>query len=159
MSAGTTLEGIETARSIMVGRRLAGITVSGDGQKHVLTLDNGEAVTVSGYGDCCAWTYLHDITGLDKAVGPIVGVEPDVERRGGYGDDGDWEVIDALGWKMVTDHPEFGPVTTVFAGRCEHNGYYSGWFEFWLGSSGKATIAVPLDSEVWSLDDTIGGAL
>lgn len=158
MSSETVLRDIDGARLAMIGRRLVGVAVSSDGGFHTLMLDNGESVTVSGIGDCCAWTYLHDITGLEKAVGPIIGVEPDVERRGGHGDDNEWEVIDALGWKLVTDHPEFGPVTTVFAGRCEHNGYYSGWFEFWLGNSGKATIAVPLDSEVWTLDDTIGGA-
>lgn len=62
MSAETVLEGIDGARSAMIGRRLTGVAVSSDGGFHILTLDNGEAVTVSGIGDCCARTYLHDIT-------------------------------------------------------------------------------------------------
>ena len=137
----------------MIGHKISAIHVSGGGSQHVLTLDNGEKITVTGFGDCCARTSLYDITGLDKMIGPVVDIELDKYVRDGTSDD--YYCTDLLGYKIITDHPEFGEVTTVFAGRSVHNGYYSGWFEFVLGEPRrqlKCDIEVPLDSEVWCIE-------
>ena len=144
-------DGLYALKRAMIGHKISAIHVSDSGNKHMLTLDNGKKIIVTGLGDCCAWATLHDITGLDKMIGPVVDIQLDEYISAGLPDDC---CTDLLGYKIITDHPEFGEVTTVFAGRSEHNGFYSGWFEFFVGEPGrrKFDIEVPLNSEVWCIE-------
>lgn len=135
----------------MVGHKISAVHVSDGGNQHMLTLDNGEKITVTGIGDCCARTSLHDITGLDKMIGPVVDVQLDEYIDNGLPDE---YCTDLFGYKIITDHPEFGEATTGFGGRSEHNGWYSGWFSLLVGElrHSECNIEIPLDSEVWCIE-------
>lgn len=77
-------------------------------------------------GDCCSYSYFWDLIGYDKLVaGPVVSVA-DVSLEDPPPDEQSY-VTEAYGFEIVTDHPEFGEVTTVLSFRNDSNGYYGGW--------------------------------
>lgn len=105
------------------------------------------------YGDCCSSSYFHDMIGVKKLLenGPVIDIEsvnlkpgdpghpdspefedPDVQAvhdalqpDEGYDDD----VVQVYGYRITTEDPTFGPVSTVLAFRNSSNGYYGGWME------------------------------
>lgn len=94
------------------------------------TTDAGLTFHYTVEGDCCSWSYFYDIVGAEKLYenGPVEGVgicplEED-EVRDEYGE------TQCYGFQIVTEHPKWGPQTTVFSFRNESNGYYGGWMEF-----------------------------
>lgn len=110
----------------LIGKTIVAVEISGDELR--LTTSDG-TVRYGVEGDCCSSSYFYDIHGVEKLLngGPVLEMnsipldEPDDEdaRRG--------EVVRAYGYEIVSDHPEFGEVTTAFSFRNDSNGYYGGW--------------------------------
>ena len=102
-------------------------------------------------GDCCSHSYFHDFYGVKHLLdnGPVVAFEevalspgdpgwhdPDCRSRwddsaGGYvGDCGvRHEELKVYGYRLTTEHPMFGLVSSAFSFRNDSNGYYGGWME------------------------------
>lgn len=111
------------------------------------------------YGDCCSHSYFYDFIGVDKLLnnGPVVsarevelkesdprGVVPEHEHEYEY------ESIKVYGYEIVTEDPNFGPVTTVFSFRNSSNGYYGGELE----SCSEAPVGLKqITKDVLSPDD------
>lgn len=94
-------------------------------------------------GDCCSFSYFHDIVGAEKlyANGPVtevnsISLEPDVISEDEY------DVIQCYGYEIVTESPQWGDQTTVFSFRNSSNGYYGGWMSF-VGVTGAAGDELP----------------
>jgi hypothetical protein len=110
-------------------------------------------VTFTVYGDCCSHSYFHDVIGADNLLaGGVVTELSEVElspgdpgyhpddcpgRRydyetGEYTDSPcgvDHDSLVVYGYRIVSDHPEWGEVTTVLSFRNDSNGYYGGWMQ------------------------------
>ena len=102
-------------------------------------------------GDCCSTSYFHDFYGVQHLLnnGPVVAFEevalgpgdagwhdPDCRSRwddstGGYVTPcgGHHDALEVYGYRITTEHPTFGPVSSVFSFRNDSNGYYGGWME------------------------------
>lgn len=85
------------------------------------------------YGECCSHSYFSEVYGVAKLVGPVVSIEEDddnavlqdpPEITESYAND-----VKVYGYKIVSDHPMFGEVTTVIGFRNVSNGYYGGAME------------------------------
>lgn len=118
----------------MIGKTVSQILISEDYLSFHFT--NGDVQNFVVHGDCCSTSYFSEVYGADKLVGqgPIIDVKFIDETDGllmvpaqGEGDYADY--IQVYGFKIVSDHPLFGDVTTVFGFRNESNGYYGGWME------------------------------
>lgn len=87
-------------------------------------------------GDCCSSSYFFDMHGVEHLLnnGPVTAFEavslspgdvgyqdPDATRRE-YD-----EEVKVYGYRLTTEHPKFGPVSSVFSFRNSSNGYYGGW--------------------------------
>lgn len=82
-------------------------------------------------GDCCSHSYFYDFYGVNKLLnnGAVISAQeislddPNDEdsRKGDY--------VQAYGFELVTEDPQFGEVTSVFSFRNDSNGYYGGWME------------------------------
>lgn len=87
-------------------------------------------------GECCSSSYFHDFFGVEHLLnnGPItevgdVELDDDDPRFSSpvMSDDEYGESIQVYGYKLVTEHPLFGEVTSVLSFRNSSNGYYGGW--------------------------------
>jgi hypothetical protein len=81
-------------------------------------------------GDCCSNSVFYDFIGVKKLLinGPVISVKaielhPDEEKD----KNGTHECISVYGFELVTEHPDFGPMTSVLSFRNYSNGYYGGW--------------------------------
>lgn len=90
-----------------------------------ITTDHGE-LGFGVDGDCCSRSYFNDAVGVNKLIGSLLiaihmtgGDEIEVEPK--YQD----RVLH-YGLTVVSEHPVWGDVTTVFSFRNESNGYYGG---------------------------------
>jgi hypothetical protein len=115
------------------------------------TTDRGP-ITFEVEGDCCSHSYFHDFFGVSHILnnGPITEFTP-VDLQPGDpghpkpalypGDQDASNVFEALnepeddyadhiqvyGYRITTEHPQFGPVSSAFAFRNASNGYYGGY--------------------------------
>jgi hypothetical protein len=85
-------------------------------------------------GDCCSTSFFYDLIGLDKLRGnKVVAVNSiEDENRLTEPTTEEYEQAECLavyGYEFVSEHPEFGEVTTVVSFRNDSNGYYGGWME------------------------------
>lgn len=104
-------------------------------------------------GDCCSTSYFHDIYGVTHLLnnGPVTNIEQinlqpgdpghpspapynDPDAQAVYNaikpeEDQYGNVIAVYGYRLTTNHPQFGPVSTVIAFRNSSNGYYGGWMQ------------------------------
>jgi hypothetical protein len=80
---GTMTESLDALREVVVGHRIVSVepTTERDdnhyqtGTDHIITLDNGKRVRMSGTGDCCAYTELEAfLLHPDKVDHMIMGV-------------------------------------------------------------------------------------
>ena len=117
----------------LVGRTVSEIRMSED----VLTLitDQGP-MSWAVEGDCCSQSVFFDFYGVRHLLdnGPVLAFENVDLSPGdpGYhdcnGSDGcGGEFTQVYGYRITTEHPQFGPVTSVFSFRNYSNGYYGGW--------------------------------
>lgn len=110
----------------LIGQKITAVHLS----EEELTFST-EAGPVASYyvdGDCCSHSLFNDFIGLDKLLsnGPIIEAKPiDLDGAEGYTEQhGDCTAY--YGYALTTEHPTFGPMTTVFSFRNESNGYYGG---------------------------------
>lgn len=116
--------------SDMVGARISAVYWS---EEHLtFQADDGQLFGFTVFGDCCSHSYFHDLIGLEKLLaGTVIKFDPiSLAMSDRVGDDNDSdEYVQKYGYRVVTKHPTFGPVTTVFSFRNASNGYYGGWME------------------------------
>lgn len=132
----------------IVGRTVSTVHWS---QRAVTFETDGGLITFQVEGDCCSDSYFHDLIGLQKLLsnGPVTAIE---SINLGPGDPGhthpaphddpeaqaiidalsqpvedDYDVIQVYGYRITTEHPQWGPQSTVLAFRNASNGYYGGW--------------------------------
>lgn len=127
----------DKALAHLIGQRVSAVYFSED----LLTFVNdvGHTLSFQVEGDCCSHSYFADFVGLDKLlgnkvieVGEIELTDDDKALLAHYGVKHeipweDYEDIKVYGYKIVTEHPQWGPVTSVFSFRNSSNGYYGGW--------------------------------
>lgn len=109
----------------LVGQNIAAVSMTEDDL--TFTTSTGRVYTYGVEGDCCSTSYFHDLVGKEKLIenGPVVSVgavdidDPD--------EDDPYEVVQAYGFEIVTEHPKWGEQTTVLSFRNSSNGYYGGW--------------------------------
>jgi hypothetical protein len=141
----------QLAMDAIVGAQITRILWSSS----VVTFETDKgAYTYRVFGDCCSNSYFHDIIGVGHLLqnGPVTAFEPVQLQPGDPGhpkklaypgdpeasdvitalapepDDHD-DVVRVYGYRLTTEHPLFGPVSTVLAFRNSSNGYYGGWME------------------------------
>lgn len=79
------------------------------------------------HGECCSESYFHDFYGVAHLLnnGPVISTRkinlPEDEKS-----DRDSHV-QCYGYELVTKHPIWGDVTSVFSFRNASNGCYGGW--------------------------------
>lgn len=83
-------------------------------------------------GDCCSRSYLHDFIGVKKLlenglVKSVEGVELVEKVHTEKEKESNFEETKWYGYRIITQHPEFGEVDSAFSFRNESNGYYGGW--------------------------------
>jgi hypothetical protein len=128
---------ITTLADSIVGRKIGAIYWSED----LLTFETDQGL-VSYYveGDCCSHSYFFDFYGVDRLIGSRVTAFEAVNLA--PGDPGylktTWDVegpddyygdIKVYGYRFTTEHPTFGPVSSVLSFRNSSNGYYGGWMD------------------------------
>lgn len=109
---------------LVVGKKVLAIYISED--YLVFDTDKGR-VGFYVEGDCCSWSYFHDIVGADKLLnnGPIASwKELDLSDQSF---DDHYDYIQVYGYEFVSGHPKWGEQTTVVSFRNSSNGYYGGW--------------------------------
>lgn len=91
-------------------------------------------------GDCCSRSYFHDFYGIRNLLdnGPVTafeqvslspgdpGYQPATWEKGTGWDAGEYEDVKVYGFRFTTEHPQFGPVSSVLSFRNASNGYYGG---------------------------------
>jgi hypothetical protein len=109
--------------SALVGKSIARIRWSED--YLVFNTADGHQFGFGVAGDCCSSSYFHDFYGVAHLLnnGPVVSVrEIDLKSF-----EQDYDHIQCYGHELVTTHPIWGEVTSVFSFRNSSNGYYGGW--------------------------------
>ncbi len=106
--------------------------------------------------DCCSQSVFYDFYGVKKLLenGPVISVGElpkrlrDAEARFDEiisDNKGYQESIESYGYEIVTEHPEFGPQTSVFSFRNYSNGYYGGWMNHHSGDLDIQSVTVITD--------------
>lgn len=79
-------------------------------------------------GECCSQSVFYDFIGVKKLLGRVVKDIEDVALD--IDEDADTkqyqEKIQSYGYRIITEHPEFGEQSSVFSFRNYSNGYYGG---------------------------------
>lgn len=139
----------------LIGKSVTAVEI--DAEELRFTLGDGTLVHYTVYGDCCSQSYFYDIHGVEKLLngGPVVEMNPidladpdDADAQRG-------DVVRAYGYEIVSDHPEFGEVTTALSFRNDSNGYYGGTMELFNDGYGTRRIpGVTLTSvtDTWTYD-------
>lgn len=91
--------------------------------------------------DCCSTSYFHDFVGVEKLLGaehvldmvyvPLDNLTEDEKEPDEYGYKDD--LVQCYGYQIVSEHPQWGEVTSVFSFRNASNGYYGGSLELMEG--------------------------
>ena len=111
----------------------------------VFVTDGGEKFPYEVEGDCCSHSYLFDFYGVKNLLnnGPVTKFEEYDLQAGDPGfheceyTESSWyecllcggESLQVYGYSLTTEHPVWGPMTSVLSFRNESNGYYGGWME------------------------------
>lgn len=98
-------------------------------------------------GDCCSSSYFYDFYGVAHLLnnGPVVSTRAiDLAAH-----EEDYSKVQCYGYELVTNHPKWGEVTSVFSFRNSSNGYY--------GGSMDPCTAVPEDKLRDVEHDQVGG--
>lgn len=83
------------------------------------------------HGDCCSSSEFWDFFGVEHLLknGEVLDVEEiALDPADGRPTDDD-ECVQYYGYRITTEHPVFGKVSSVFSFRNLSNGYYGGWLE------------------------------
>lgn len=89
--------------------------------------EDGDARTFEVLGDCCSFSEWHDFHHPERLLEgrPIIAVEQLETQE----DEQEDELTQIYGYRFTTEHPTFGPVSSVVSFRNYSNGYYGGWCE------------------------------
>src|SRR5690242_380172 len=125
-------ESVEELGAPLIGATVVGIYVS---EEYLTFETNRGLVTYTVDGDCCSHSYFFDFHGVENLLsnGPVIAFESVDLSPGdvGYQDPAatrreyDEEVV-VYGFRLTTEHPQFGSVSSVFSFRNSSNGYYGG---------------------------------
>lgn len=83
-------------------------------------------------GDCCSWSVFYDFIGVKKLLNnKLVKFVEEIDLKVDVSEDTKKynECIEVYGYRIITEDPEFGEVSSVFSFRNYSNGYYGGWME------------------------------
>lgn len=97
--------------------------------------------------ECCSTSYFYDFYGVAHLLnnGPVISTRAiDLASH-----EADYADIQCYGFELVTNHPKWGEVTSVFSFRNSSNGYY--------GGSMNPCTAVPEDKLTDVVCDQVGG--
>ena len=116
------LKGLEN----LVGHNI--VKVEQTEERMIFTNDQGIRLIYEVEGDCCSYSYFHDIVGEEKLIenGPVVSVGEIELHPSTILDSPRDEVVRCYGYEIVTESPKWGEQTTVFSFRNDSNGYYGG---------------------------------
>lgn len=119
----------------LIGRNVVDVKMSEETLE--FRTDAGDVLTYVVDGECCSRSYFYDMHGRKNLIenGPVVSIgtvklaEPDVSSEA----DGEYVsnyVVQAYGYQIVTEHPQWGEQTTVFSFRNDSTGDYGGTMFF-----------------------------
>lgn len=113
----------------LIGRTVQ--SISADTKCINLTFVDGETIGLWVTGDCCSHAYWHDLIGVEhllegSRITDVVDLGLGTRDNEAIGLEGHQDETSAYALKIVSDHPTWGEVTTVFAYRNDSNGYYGG---------------------------------
>ena len=139
----------------LVGRKIKRVYMSAAYLK--FETDQGD-LAFAVEGDCCSRSFFHDFIGVEKltANGPVISAASvsltEDDPRSKTDNSHDYEEIECYGYEIVTEDPQFGPVTAVFSFRNSSNGYYGGW----MTSVESVPVGLPeIVKDVLSTDDLL----
>lgn len=120
----------------LVGKTVREIWMDKDYLKFVT--DTGD-VTYTVEGDCCSSSFFFDFYGVANVIDREVVAFEEVKLAPGdpgyrpetyeVEDEDGWSETKVYGYRITTEHPQFGHVSAVLSFRNESNGYYGGWME------------------------------
>lgn len=132
----------------IVNKTVTGILMS----EKFLTFETADGKVSFGItADCCSRSYFFDFYGVERLLGSKVTRLERVELSPGdvgyhastYAvpvvdseDEGRYSRTKVYGYRVITEHPLFGEVSSVFSFRNDSNGYYGG--EMYLVEDGTA---------------------
>lgn len=107
----------------LVGRTVSEVWFSDD---YLTFVTDAGLISYAVDGGCCSCSYFNDFVGLDKLTnGPITEVKTiNLDSK-----EDDYTLTQYYGYALTTEHPTWGPMTTVWSFRNESNGYYGGSLE------------------------------
>lgn len=114
----------------LIGKKIQRIFLTED---YLQFLTDQGTFCFSAEGDCCSHSVFYDFIGVKKLLenGPVKSVrELSLEIDNATDRKQYDESIQAYGYEIVTEHPIFGEMTSVFSFRNYSNGYYGGFLVF-----------------------------
>lgn len=135
MSSWNDTEGVEGLENL-VGHKV--IAVEMDEASLIFYTDENKSLHFSVEGECCSYSYFHDMVGKDKLIanGLVIEVGDIALEDDGLANDtinpNDRydNYVQVYGYKIITESEKWGEQTTVFSFRNSSNGYYGGWMNF-----------------------------
>lgn len=107
----------------LIGKIVRAVFLSAEGGALRFDFDNNDSIVVRADGDCCSYSWIEEVQGIDQLIGsPVVAVEDiDMPDRPGnrYGHDED--VMAYYGCKITTQKGY-----ALIDYRNSSNGYYGG---------------------------------
>ena len=91
-----------------------------------LYFEDGTSLGLVVSGDCCSHSYWHDLIGVNHLLEGARIVKCQEMLLGEREIEPYCEYTKAYALKIVSEHPVWGEVTTIFAFRNDSNGYYGG---------------------------------
>lgn len=122
----------------MIGRTVNAIFWS---EGTLVFMTDAEPMAYAVEGECCSHSYFHDFYGVEHLLknGPVISAEDielapgDADYRAKTWEEGvgsvDYGEVEVYGYRLTTEHPLFGPVSSVVSFRNSSNGYYGGWMQ------------------------------
>ena len=77
-------------------------------------------------GDCCSSSYFYDFTGVEKLLNKEVKKVEEIELDTKGKHEVNHDQLSCYGFRFITEHPEFGELSSVMSFRNDSNGYYGG---------------------------------
>lgn len=116
----------------LIGKKIKKIFMDGEYLK--FQTDKGD-VLYQVTGDCCSVSYFHDFIGVENLLknGEVKSVEPidmstleATDRKKCCKKCEESECLSYYGFRITTEDPKFGEVSSVLSFRNDSNGYYGG---------------------------------
>jgi hypothetical protein len=114
----------------LIGKKIRGIFMSSEFLVFITDDEQEPVIAYTVEGDCCSYSYFYDFYGVKNLLenGPIIEAEPvSLDDPENPNDHGEWTVV--YGYRLTTEHPMWGLVSSVFSFRNDSNGNYGGWME------------------------------